>query len=41
MTGGEEAGEYYISQAFDKQQFEVRKVGFSSECLNIFAAGCG
>ena len=37
---GEEEGEYYISRTCDSQGFKLRKVAFSSECLNIFATGC-
>ena len=34
MNGGEEGGDYYISQTCDEQRFAVRKSGFSSaECL--------
>ena len=39
-NGGEEEGEYYISRTCDLQGFKLRKVAFSSECLNIFATGC-
>ena len=38
--GGGEGGRYYISQTCDQQQFKVKKVVFSWECLNIFATGC-
>ena len=38
--GGEVEGEYYISRTCDSQGFKLRKVAFSSECLNIFATGC-
>ena len=34
--GGREGGrERYISEKYDQQQFEVKKAGFSSKCLNI------
>ena len=36
----EEGGQYYISQTCDQERFAARKVIFSWECLNIFAAGC-
>ena len=29
-----------ISHKGDKQHFEERKAGFSSECLIVFATGC-
>ena len=37
---GRERGQYYISKTCDQERFEARKVGFSWECLNIFATGC-
>ena len=37
FKGGEESVQYYISQTCDEQRFEARKVGFSSECLNVSA----
>ena len=40
MNGGEEGGQYYISQTCDQERFETRKVVFSWECLNICATGC-
>ena len=40
LNGREEGGQYYISQTCDQERFEPRKVGFSWECLNIFATGC-
>ena len=40
LNGREEGGHYYISQTCDQERFEARKVGFSWECLNIFATGC-
>ena len=40
LNGREEGGQYYFSQTCDQERFEARKVGFSWECLNIFATGC-
>ena len=40
LNGREEEGQYYISQTYDQERFEARKVVFSLECLNIFATGC-
>ena len=31
---------YYISQTYEQERFEARKVVLSWECLNIFATGC-
>ena len=40
LKGGEGGGQCYISQMHVKKIFWVKKAGFSSECLNIFATGC-
>ena len=40
LNGRGEGGQYYISQTCDQQRLEARKVVFSWECLNIFAAVC-
>ena len=40
LNGRDEGGQYYISQTCDQERLEARKVGFSWECLNIFATGC-
>ena len=40
LNGKEEGGQYHISQTYDQERFEARKVAFSLECLNIFATGC-
>ena len=40
LNGREEGGQYRISQTYDQERFEARKVVFSLECLNIFATGC-
>ena len=37
---GCEKQQYYFSQTCDRKRFEARKVGFSWECLNIFAIDC-
>ena len=39
MDWGEEGGEHYIAQKCDLKWFELRKAGFSLECLNIIATG--
>ena len=40
LNGREEGGQYHISQTYEQERFEARKVVFSWECLNIFATGC-
>ena len=40
LNGREEGVQYHISQTYDQERFEARKVVFSWECLNIFATGC-
>ena len=39
LNGREEGSQCYISQTYDQQQFEARKVVFSWAYLDIFATG--